>query len=118
MGLALHLVGRPPLHELHQIADRQLRGEVRLFKEERDIPKNVHPVLCGPEVTRVRSVAEHGASFPTSQLCDVVGVDTHGLRTLRNRPASRRQRANLATYATIREQSHFSQDERLSGRKA
>lgn len=57
---------------------------------------------------RFRFVEEHIASFPTKRLCQVVGVSTRGLRALRSRPASHRQRSDLITLAHIREQSHLS----------
>ena len=57
---------------------------------------------------RFRFVEEHRASFPANRLCDVVGVSTRGLRTFRNRPASRRQRSDLVTLAHIKEQSRLS----------
>ncbi len=51
---------------------------------------------------------EESGHFPAKRLCDVVGVSTRGLRTFRNRPASRRQRSDLVTLAHIKEQSRLS----------
>lgn len=46
--------------------------------------------------------------FSTARLCAVMGVSTRGFRAFRNRPASRRQRADMVFLANIREQSRLS----------
>lgn len=46
--------------------------------------------------------------FSTARLCAVMGVSTRGFRVFRNRPASRRQRADMVFLANIREQSRLS----------
>ncbi|MEP3330168.1 IS3 family transposase [Sedimentitalea sp.] len=86
----------------------RLRREIRLLKEEREILKKGHPVLCEPKAMRFRFVEEHSAHFPTNRLCGVVGVSTRGLRAFRSRPASRRQRSDQVTLAHIKEQSRLS----------
>ncbi|WP_106743605.1 IS3 family transposase [Yoonia maritima] len=86
----------------------RLRREIKLLKEEREILKKGHPVLCGPKAMRFRFVEEHRSSFPANRWCDVVGVSSRGLRAFRSRPASRRQRSDLITLAHIKEQSRLS----------
>ena len=46
--------------------------------------------------------------FSISRMCHVMDVSPRGFRTYRNRPASRRQRSDLAMLAHIKEQSRLS----------
>ncbi|UWR51366.1 IS3 family transposase [Phaeobacter inhibens] len=92
---------------LAQENDR-LRREVRILKEERDIPKKSNAVLREPKAVRFRFVEEHRDAFPAARLCQVMDVSMRGLRAFRSRPASRRQRSDLVTLAHIKEQSRLS----------
>ena len=47
-------------------------------------------------------------AFPAARLCQVTDVSRRGLRALRSRPASRRQRSDLVTLAHIKQKSRLS----------
>ena len=51
---------------------------------------------------------DHIGQFPTDRLCGVMNVSARGLRALRSRPASRRQRMDMVVLAHIKEQSRLS----------
>jgi len=51
---------------------------------------------------------EHKGAFATDRLCHVMNVSPRGLRALRSRPASRRQRTDMVVLAHIKEQSRLS----------
>ena len=51
---------------------------------------------------------EHCGAFQTTRLCKIMDVSSRGLRALRSRPASCRQRSDLVTLAHIKEQSRLS----------
>ncbi len=57
---------------------------------------------------RFRFIEEHGRDFPTNRLCQVLDVSERGLRAYRSRPASQRQRTDMAVLAHIKEQSRLS----------
>ncbi|MCA4914541.1 MAG: IS3 family transposase [Roseomonas sp.] len=88
--------------------NERLRREVRILKEERDIPKKSHPVLREPKAVRFRFVEEQRGAFPIDRLCRVMNVSPRGLRAYRSRPASRRQRTDMVVLAHIKEQSRLS----------
>ncbi|MCA3389218.1 MAG: IS3 family transposase [Roseomonas sp.] len=88
--------------------NERLRREVRILKEERDIPKKSHPVLREPKAVRFRFVEEQRGAFPIDRLCRVMNVSPRGLRAFRSRPASRRQRMDMVVLAHIKEQSRLS----------
>ncbi|MDG1210443.1 MAG: IS3 family transposase [Paracoccaceae bacterium] len=88
--------------------NEQLRREVCILKEERDILKKGNTALRKPKAVRFRFVEEHRNAFPAARLCQVMDVSMRGLRAFRSRPASRRQRSDLVTLAHIREQSRLS----------
>ncbi|MCA3418820.1 MAG: IS3 family transposase [Roseomonas sp.] len=88
--------------------NERLRREVRILKEERDIPKKSHPVLREPKAVRFRFVEEQRGAFPIDRLCRVMNVSPRGLRAFRSRPASPRQRMDMVVLAHIKEQSRLS----------
>ncbi|WP_139824657.1 IS3 family transposase [Paracoccus sp. J56] len=88
--------------------NERLRREIRILKEERDIPKKSHPVLREPKAVRFRFVEEQRGSFPVDRLCRVMNVSPRGLRAFRSRPASRRQHMDMVVLAHIKEQSRLS----------
>ncbi|MCA3342819.1 MAG: IS3 family transposase [Roseomonas sp.] len=88
--------------------NERLRREVRILKEERDIPKKSHPVLREPKAVRFRFVEEQRGAFSVDRLCRVMNVSPRGLRAYRSRPASRRQRTDMVVLAHIKEQSRLS----------
>ncbi|WP_353428793.1 IS3 family transposase [Paracoccus denitrificans] len=88
--------------------NERLRREIRILKEERDIPKKSHPVLREPKAVRFRFVEEQRGAFPVDRLCRVMNVSPRGLRAFRNRPASRRQHMDMVVLAHIKEQSRLS----------
>ncbi|MEN8950182.1 IS3 family transposase [Planktotalea arctica] len=92
---------------LAQENDR-LRRENRILKEEREIPKKGHGVLCEPKAVRFKFIEEHQSTFSIGRMCHGMDVSPRGLRAFRNRPASRRQRSDLVTLAHIKEQSRLS----------
>ena len=53
----------------------------------------------------VRFVEEHRNQYRAERLCKVIEVSERGLRTFRSRPASRRQRTDMAVLAHITAQS-------------
>ena len=55
-----------------------------------------------------RFVEEHSETFPVERLCRVMNVSPRGLRAIRRRPASRRQRTDMVVLAHIKEQSRLS----------
>jgi len=61
-----------------------------------------------PDTVRFRFVEEHKEAFATDRLCHVMNVSPRGLRALRSRPASRRQRTDMVVLAHIKEQSRLS----------
>ncbi len=68
--------------------NERFRREVRILKEERDIPKKSPPVLREPKAVRFRFVEEQSGTFPIDRLCRVMNVSPRGLRAFRKRPAS------------------------------
>ncbi|MBL4929443.1 IS3 family transposase [Fuscibacter oryzae] len=88
--------------------NERLRREIRILKEERDIPKKSHPVLRESKAVRFRFVEEQRGAFPVDRLCRVMNVSPRGLRAFRSRPASRRQRMDMVVLAHIKEQSRLS----------
>lgn len=88
--------------------NERLRREIRILKEERDIPKKSHPVLREPKAVRFRFVEEQRGAFPVDRLCRVLNVSPRGLRAFRSRPASRRQHMDMVVLAHIKEQSRLS----------
>ena len=83
-------------------------------------PKKGHDVLRKPKAVRFKFIhcpsvhlkctrgEEHRFAFSIGRMCRVMDVSPRGLRALRNRPASRRQRSDLVTLAHIKEQSRLS----------
>jgi hypothetical protein len=71
-------------------------------------PKKGHGVLRGPKAVRPKFIEEHQSTFSIGRMCHVMDISPRGLRTFRNRPASRRQRSDLVTLAHIKEQSRLS----------
>ena len=57
---------------------------------------------------KFKFIEEHCGSFSITHLCAVMGVSPRGFWAFRNRPASRRQRTDMAVLAHIREQSRLS----------
>ncbi len=57
---------------------------------------------------RFRFIEEHRQAFCAKRMCDVLDVSSRGLRAYRSRPASQRQRSDMAVLAHIKEQSRLS----------
>jgi hypothetical protein len=74
--------------------NERFRREVRILKEERDIPKKSPPVLREPKAVRFRFVEEQRGAFPIDRLCRVMNVSPRGLRAFRKRPSSIRSDSN------------------------
>jgi hypothetical protein len=87
------------------LENERLRREIRILKEERDIPKS-HPVLRERKAVRFRFVAERRCAFPIDRVCRALNVSPRGLLALRSRPASRRQ--HIVVPAHVKEQWRLS----------
>ena len=104
--------------ELVRENDR-LRRENSILKEEMDILKKATVFFASyggqerrwseslPDTVRFRFIEEHKGAFATDCLCRVMNVSPRGLRALRSRPASRRQRTDMVVLAHIKEQSRL-----------
>ncbi|MEM7667484.1 MAG: IS3 family transposase [Pseudomonadota bacterium] len=82
----------------------ELRRENRLLREERDILKKGHPVLCGAKQMRFAFIAENRGALPVDRLCQIMEVSPRGYRSWRSRPMSASQRQDMVVLAHIREQ--------------
>lgn len=86
----------------------ELRKENRMLREERDILKKGHGVLCGEKQMRFAFVEEHRHQLPVNRLCQIIDVSPRGYRAWRSRLASRRQRTDMVLLAHIRDQFRLS----------
>ncbi|WP_461496357.1 IS3 family transposase [Pyruvatibacter sp.] len=86
----------------------ELRKENRMLREEREVLKKGHGVLCGEKQMRFAFVEEHRNDIPVNRLCEIMDVSPRGYRAWRSRPASRQQRTDMVLLAHIREQFRLS----------
>ncbi|MBO6777877.1 MAG: IS3 family transposase [Marinibacterium sp.] len=82
----------------------ELRKENRMLREEREVLKKGHPVLCGAKQMRFAFIAKNADMLPVERLCQIMDVSPRGYRAYRNRPLSQRQRKDMVLLAHIREQ--------------
>ncbi|WP_152498482.1 IS3 family transposase [Roseovarius sp. THAF8] len=82
----------------------ELRKENRMLREERDVLKKGHPVLCGAKQMRFAFIAKNADMLPVERLCQIMDVSPRGYRAFRSRPLSQSQRKDMVVLAHIREQ--------------
>ncbi|WP_281969242.1 IS3 family transposase [Roseovarius nanhaiticus] len=82
----------------------ELRKENRMLREERDVLKKGHPVLCGAKQMRFAFIAKNAEMLPVERLCQIMDVSPRGYRAFRSRPLSQSQRKDMVVLAHIREQ--------------
>lgn len=70
-----------------------------MLRDERDIFKKSHGLLCEPKMERFSVIDTWKKDWPIKILCKVFKVTARGYRAWRDRPASQRQRDNLITLA-------------------
>ncbi len=74
--------------------NRHLR-EYRILREEREILKKSHPVLCESKAVRFRFVEEHRGHFSVTRLCALMNVSTSSGRIVHTRPVTGNARMRL-----------------------
>ncbi|WP_409360022.1 IS3 family transposase [Aliiroseovarius crassostreae] len=95
---------KPSAHSDLEREVAELRKENRMLREEREVPKKGHPVLCGAKQMRFAFIAKNAEMLPIERLCQIMDVSPRGYRAFRSRPLSQSQRKDMVVLAHIREQ--------------
>ncbi|WP_347828747.1 IS3 family transposase [uncultured Planktomarina sp.] len=95
-------------HEDVEKENTRLRKEVRLLREEREVFKKGHHLLCRPKPMRFAFIDTWKEEWSVEFLCRIMQVTSRGFRAWRKRPMSQRQRDDMVLLAHIREQHRLS----------
>nr|WP_139231382.1 IS3 family transposase [Aliiroseovarius crassostreae] len=95
---------KPSAHSDLEREVAELRKENRMLREEREVLKKGHPVLCGAKQMRFAFIAKNAEMLPIERLCQIMDVSPRGYRAFRSRPLSQSQRKDMVVLAHIREQ--------------
>ena len=88
--------------------NERLRKEVRLLREESEVLKKGHNLLCRPKPMRFAFIDAWKEVWSVEFLCRIMQVTSRGFRAWRSRPMNQRQRDDMVILAHIREQHRLS----------
>ena len=95
-------------HEDVEKENERLRKEVRLLREESEVLKKGHNLLCRPKPMRFAFIDAWKERWPVGSLCRVMQVTSRGFSAWRVRPMNQRQRDDMVILAHVREQHRLS----------